>query len=82
MPTTLTTLEMLQKVFTSMVFSLKKALTPPLTSLVTGLLLRGALTLLPEIDLNANGITLGTSVTVFLEASKFNADSQTSFFCN
>ncbi len=34
---------------------------------------------LPEIDLNANGITLGTSVTVFLEASKFNADSQTSF---
>jgi len=34
---------------------------------------------LPEIDLNANGITLGTSVTVFLEASKFSADRQTSF---
>jgi hypothetical protein len=34
---------------------------------------------LPEIDLDANGITLGTSVTVFLEASKFHASTQTSF---
>ena len=34
---------------------------------------------LPEIDLNANGITIGTVATVLLEASKFNADSQTSF---